>query len=66
MRYAQLLNDASEIIQVHIDPDRPAMNTEMGGQPAGTLTLEIPVQRPDTPVPVIELFLDTPADRADG
>ncbi|MCX4862610.1 MULTISPECIES: alpha-L-fucosidase [unclassified Streptomyces] len=66
VRYAQLLNDASEIIQVHIDPDRPAMNTEMGGQPAGTLTLEIPVQRPDTPVPVIELFLDTPADRADG
>lgn len=66
VRYAQLLNDASEIIQVHIDPDRPAMNTEMGGQPAGTLTLEIPVQRPDTPVPVIELFLDTPADPADG
>ncbi|MFD0339886.1 alpha-L-fucosidase [Streptomyces sp. NPDC127117] len=66
VRYAQLLNDASEIIRVHIDPDRPAMNTEMGGQPAGTLTLEIPVQRPDTPVPVIELFLDTPADRADG
>lgn len=66
VRYAQLLNDASEIGQVHIDPDRPAQNTEMGGQPAGTLTLEIPVQRPDTPVPVIELFLDTPADRADG
>ncbi|MFC9862613.1 MULTISPECIES: alpha-L-fucosidase [unclassified Streptomyces] len=62
VRYAQLLNDASEITQVHIAPDRPAVNTEMGGQPAGTLTLQIPVQRPDTPVPVIELFLDEPAD----
>ncbi|MFC9388483.1 alpha-L-fucosidase [Streptomyces venezuelae] len=55
--YAQLLNDGSEIARVPLDPDRPAMNTQMGGQPPGTLTLRLPVRRPDTPVPVIELFL---------
>lgn len=62
VRYAQLLNDASEIPRVEIAPGQPALNTEMGGQPAGTLTLQLPVQRPDTPVPVIELYLDTPTD----
>jgi alpha-L-fucosidase len=41
--YAQLLNDASEI-----------PFTEDAG---GTLTLTLPVIKPDTPVPVIELFL---------
>ncbi len=43
VEYAQLLNDASEI---------PL--TEDAG---GTLTLTLPVIKPDTPVPVIELFL---------
>ncbi|MBT2444461.1 alpha-L-fucosidase [Streptomyces sp. ISL-36] len=62
VRYAQLLNDASEITRVHLDPDRPAINTQMGGQPAGTLTLRLPVQRPDTPVPVIELHLTDPSE----
>lgn len=57
MAYAQLLNDGSEIARVPLDPDRPAMNTQMGGQPPGTLTLRLPVRCPDTPVPVIELFL---------
>ncbi|MER6946471.1 alpha-L-fucosidase [Nonomuraea sp. NPDC000554] len=57
VRYAQLLNDASEIRRVTTDPDQVAHNTRMSGQPPGTLTLEVPVQRPDTPVPVIELFL---------
>lgn len=61
VRYAQLLNDASEIVQEPLDPDRPAMNTQMGGQPAGTLTLRLPVRRPDTPVPVIELHLTDPS-----
>jgi alpha-L-fucosidase len=28
-----------------------------GGQPEGTLTLKLPVQRPDVALPVIELFL---------
>lgn len=55
--YAQLMVDSSEIRQLHIDPDRPAQNTQMGGQPEGTLTLQLPVQRPNTAIPVIELFL---------
>jgi alpha-L-fucosidase len=39
-----------------IDPGQQAQNTAMGGQ-EGTLTLELPVQKPDVAVPVIELFL---------
>ncbi|WP_102191404.1 alpha-L-fucosidase [Microbacterium aurantiacum] len=59
--YAQLMSDASELVPLHIDPSRQAQNTLMGGLPDGTLTLQLPVQRPDTPVPVIELFLtETP------
>ncbi|WP_329114576.1 alpha-L-fucosidase [Streptomyces sp. NBC_01465] len=58
VRYAQLLGDASEIVRVEVDPDQPAQNTRMGGQPDGTLTLQLPVRRPETPVPVIELFLN--------
>ncbi len=54
--YAQLLNDASEIKLREIDPDQPAQNTTMRGTP-GTLTLELPIQRPPVLVPVIELFL---------
>ncbi len=54
--YAQLLNDASEIRMREIDPDQPAQNTTMRGTP-GTLTLELPIQRPPVLVPVIELFL---------
>lgn len=55
--YAQLLSDASEIQLVEADPNRAAENTQPGGQPAGTLTLQLPVRRPETAVPVIELFL---------
>jgi alpha-L-fucosidase len=57
IEYAQLLSDASEIkIQV-IDPHQTAQNTTMGGLAPDMLTLELPVQRPDVTVPVIELFL---------
>ncbi|HEX3492799.1 MAG TPA: hypothetical protein VHU92_25875 [Streptosporangiaceae bacterium] len=45
VRYAQFLHDASEVRRQMADPA------------AGTLTLELPVQRPDVAVPVIELFL---------
>ena len=55
--YAQLLDDASEISFASSDPDAPAHNTEMGGQPAGTLTLSLPSRRPPVAVPVVELFL---------
>lgn len=57
VEYAQLLNDASEIEMREIDPSLPAHNTGIGGQPAGTLTLRLPVRRPDVAVPVVELFL---------
>lgn len=55
--YAQLLNDASELGMRVIDPSIRAQNTGVGGQPAGTLTLTLPIRRPDVTVPVIELFL---------
>jgi alpha-L-fucosidase len=55
--YAQLLNDASEIKMLAIDPQQQAQNTTMGGLPPSTLTLELPVQQPPVAVPVIELFL---------
>ena len=42
--YAQLLNDASEIAAARHRPGPAAQNTTMGGQPAGTLTLELPIQ----------------------
>jgi alpha-L-fucosidase len=54
--YAQLLNDGSEIMLHVIDPEQQAQNTTMGGT-AGTLTLELPIHKPDVAVPVIELFL---------
>ena len=55
--YAQLLNDGSEIKYTEVDAEQRAQNTTPGGQPAGTLTLKLPIQRPDVAVPVIELFL---------
>lgn len=57
VEYAQLLNDASELIMQENKPGQKAMNTTPGGQPTGTLTLKLPVQRPDATVPVLELFL---------
>jgi alpha-L-fucosidase len=57
--YAQLLNDASEIKMVVLDPHQTAQNTTMGGLAADTLTLELPIQQPNVAVPVVELFLKT-------
>lgn len=56
VEYAQLLHDASEVAIA----DRGAgegQNLTPAGQPSGTLTLELPVVRPDVAVPVVELFL---------
>ncbi|QGN33465.1 alpha-L-fucosidase [Microlunatus sp. Gsoil 973] len=55
--YAQLLNDASEIRYTETDPSQTAQNTTPGGQPPGTLTLDLPIQSPDVAVPVVEIFL---------
>ncbi|MFN8483626.1 MAG: alpha-L-fucosidase [Anaerolineae bacterium] len=57
VKYAQLLNDASEVRRVVVDPHQAAQNITMGGLPPGTLTLELPVQKPPVAVPVVELFL---------
>ena len=46
VKYAQLLNDASEI-----------QFTDLAEQNEKTLSLQLPVQKPDVVVPVIELFL---------
>jgi alpha-L-fucosidase len=56
VEYAQLLNDASEVKMLEIDPHAAESTITMRGQ-AGTLTLELPIQKPDVAVPVIELFL---------
>jgi alpha-L-fucosidase len=57
VKYAQLLNDASEVKMEVIDPGRRAQNVRMGGLPEGTLSLELPTIRPPVLVPVVELFL---------
>lgn len=57
VEFAQLLNDGSEIRMREFRPDAVAFNTEMGAQPAGTLSLSLPISRPNVAVPVVELFL---------
>ena len=57
IEYAQFLHDASEVKMRVVDPHQAAQNTTMGGLSADTLTLELPVQRPDVALPVVELFL---------
>jgi alpha-L-fucosidase len=58
VEYAQLLHDASEIRMVE---GEKKLTMEAGafdeGRPANTLTLQLPVKKPNVTVPVIELFL---------
>lgn len=56
--YAQMLDDGSEVEQIRTDPGARAFTTGMGGQPPGTLTLRLPIARPDVLLPVVELFLE--------
>jgi alpha-L-fucosidase len=53
IEYAQLLNDASEIRFA----DTSAHLERWGGTGGDTITLELPVRKPNVTVPVIELFL---------
>ena len=62
VEYAQLLNDASEVKMIVNDPHQTAQNTTMSGT-AGTLTLELPIQKPPVAVPVVELFLKQERNR---
>ena len=55
--YAQLLHDASEVAMHGVVEGIGAQNTMPGSQPAGTLTLRLPVKQSGVAVPVIEIFL---------
>lgn len=54
VRYAQLLNDASELRFIE---KLGAWMDESHTLSSGTLTLELPVRKPGVEIPVIELFL---------
>ena len=53
VEYAQLLHDASEIRFSEADPHRQSIE----GKGSKTLTLDLPVVKPDVEVPVVELSL---------
>lgn len=53
VKYAQLLNDGSEIRFV----ERPSWQASVESTAHDTLVLQLPVQEPNVAVPVIELFL---------
>lgn len=57
--YARLLNDGSWLRTSVSDPAQQADLLTPAGEVEGTLTLHLPVTRPDVLVPVIELLLDT-------
>ena len=54
--YAQFLHDASQVLPELGEQGEPNM-TASGAPAPGTLTLQLPVRRPDVQIPVIELFL---------
>lgn len=56
IEYAQLLHDASQVFVHEPTPNTQAQNTTAAGQ-EGVVTLELPIQRPNVLVPVVELFL---------
>lgn len=54
--YARMLHDHSEVRTVA--PERTELiQHQASGQPEGTLSLLLPIQRPDVAVPVVELIL---------
>jgi alpha-L-fucosidase len=57
VRYAQLLNDASEVRMLASVPEHD-FGAMKGSREKGLLTLELPVKKPPVSVPVIELFLE--------
>ena len=56
--YARLLNDGSWLRTTATDPGQQADHMTPAGEDEGTLTVHLPVQRPDVLIPVIELTLD--------
>jgi alpha-L-fucosidase len=57
VEYAQLLHDASEVPFTEKGGQVGFMPGSRGPETENTLTLRLPVRRPDVEVPVIELFL---------
>lgn len=57
VEFARFVHDRSELQWEEIDPSQTANTIRMGGLPADTVTLKVPVRRPDVLVPVVELFL---------
>ena len=57
VEYAQFLHDGSEVTREVHDNLEVATMTDEPAQPPGTLTLRLPVRRPDVEIPVVELFL---------
>lgn len=55
--FARLLHDGSWLRTSVSDPEREADLMTPAGQPAGTLTVHLPIRRPEVVVPVIELTL---------
>jgi len=66
VEYAQLLDDASELRYRVLDPGKVASTIDLGGQPEGTLTLDLPARRPRSALPVVELFLTEDAINLSG
>jgi alpha-L-fucosidase len=54
--YAQLLNDGSELPLEHLDGSE-AEHGQMSPRSHDTVSIRLPIRRPDVLVPVIELFL---------
>ena len=55
VKYAQLLNDASE---VKIIKKEGAWMAEEESSSSSTLRIGLPIRKPDVEIPVIELFLN--------
>lgn len=55
--YARLLNDGSWLRTSVSDPGQQASHLTPAGEAEGTLTVHLPVRRPDVLVPVIEMTL---------
>ncbi|WP_313355028.1 alpha-L-fucosidase [Microbacterium sp.] len=55
--FARLLHDGSWLRTSEADPDQQASHMTPAGEAEGTLTVHLPVRRPDVLMPVIELTL---------
>lgn len=55
--YARFLHDGSWLRTTVTDPTQQATHMTPAGEAPGTLSVHLPVQRPDVLVPVVELTL---------